>query len=89
MTTNVVCIEGVITGVPQRREMPGGDVIWTFELDTGKYAIPCRFDEANFIWAPGTRVLVVGNITSRYFRVGGATQRRVEVLANVITRGDT
>lgn len=91
MTNNIntVHLTGTVRTEPRLRELPTGVGLWVFELDTHGATLPIIYDGPLVPWAKGTQVDITGMVVSRYFRVGGATQRKIEVLANSIKRGDT
>ncbi len=89
---NIAVLQGKLSREPQARRMPaGGEVI--------EYEVRVRLDERRtetvpVVWhdAPqsaaslsaGTEVMVVGRVRRRFFRAGGATQSRTEVVAEVV-----
>ena len=89
---NVVVLQGSLSREPQARQMPsGGEVI--------EYEVRVRLDERRsetvpVVWhdAPAsalalsasTEVTVIGRVRRRFFRSGGATQSRTEVVAEVV-----
>ena len=93
--TNLVVVRGVLSREPERREMRSGDVLVTYEVtvrpvpDGGAPArsaetLPvCWFDPP----AAATRfdaaddVVVVGRVRRRFYRSGGVTASRTEVVA--------
>jgi hypothetical protein len=83
---NTVHLTGTVQTNPRMRELPSGNAIWAFELNTGRASIPIVYDGPLVPSAKDTEVDIHGEIVSRFFRVGGATQRRVEVLATSVRR---
>jgi single-strand DNA-binding protein len=87
---NVVVLSGRLLSDPAARELPSGEVVWSFDLGADVTASdpPCSHpvpvswsgDGAD-AWAKGTSVVVVGVARRRFFRAGGSTQSRTEVLA--------
>jgi single-strand DNA-binding protein len=87
---NVVVLSGRLLSDPVARELPGGEVVWSFDVGadiTGadppcSHAVPVSWSgEGADAWAKGTPVVVVGVARRRFFRVGGSTQSRTEILA--------
>jgi single-strand DNA-binding protein len=91
---NIVILRGVLARPPEERELPSGDRIVTYEV-----AVPSplgRTETVPVVWTPpagrgwwdaGEAVLVTGRVRRRFFRAGGATQSRTEVVADRVVRG--
>jgi single-strand DNA-binding protein len=88
---NVVVLRGVLSSAPVIRELPSGSIVHTLELTTrdeeGRSAsVPVAwFDPPG---APtldtGAEVVVTGSVRRRFFRAGGTTQSRTEVVASAV-----
>src|SRR5690348_5162997 len=88
---NVVLMSGTLSRDPESRALPSGDVLLSFDLTTRSGDE--RAHSAPIVWfgppgpgaagsfAEGDHVLVVGQVRRRWFRTGGATQSRTEVVA--------
>lgn len=88
---NVVVLRGTIGNEPTHREIPSGEV-WQFDLRTDGDAesgapsrsVPLAWldptDAELLALEPGLAVVVVGSVQRRFFRAGGATQSRTEVV---------
>ena len=90
---NITVLHGELRGEPQPRPLPSGDVVVAYEV-----AVPARDggrpDTVPVVWpnppsasatlGPGTEVVVVGRVRRRFFRAGGVTQSRTEVVAESI-----
>lgn len=92
---NLVVVRGEISGSPTRRELPSGSEVAQFDLrtrvDDGSRAIlvslPVVIDPAVTALDDlhdGGRVVVIGHVRRRFFRVGGSTQSRTEVVAHTV-----
>lgn len=93
---NLAVISGELPNDPQLRDLPSGGVVVQFDvttrLSTGGRAVNATVPVAWNDPTPaqlralvaGTDVLVVGTVRRRFFRVGGATQSRTEVVADVV-----
>lgn len=100
---NIVILNGVLSSVPRRTELPSGDVRWSLEVTTpvgvvsgvpdgrassvpvawqGELASgpSCTGDPNG--WCAGTELVVVGTVRRRFYRAGGVTQSRTEVVAS-------
>jgi single-strand DNA-binding protein len=89
---NLVVLRGHISSPPRQRELPSGCVLLTLEVTTRPPAasVPvvwfdpprrCGVDSETPV---DTEVVVVGHVRRRFFRVGGATQSRTEVVADTV-----
>jgi single-strand DNA-binding protein len=88
---NIVVLQGTLSRTPEIRSTPNGDVI--------SYEVTTRPDEGPAVTAPvawfdppkaayglqqGDSVTVVGQVRRRFFRTGGSTQSRTEVVADLV-----
>ena len=86
---NVVVVQGVVSRPAQSVELPSGDRLVHVEVTVRAFDGPAEsvpvvwFDPP--AWAGdlsvGEEVLVAGRVRRRFFRAGGATQSRTEVVA--------
>ena len=92
---NVVVLRGTVVRFPEVRELPSGSRLVSFDLRTTgpegraetvpvSWADPPSADEESL--CEETEVVVVGRIRRRFFRSGGATQSRTEVVAERVAR---
>jgi len=88
--TNLAVLVGVLSRDAEARTLPSGDHLVALELtirpaegptDTVPVAWPDAPAEAS-AWEAGEELLVTGRVRRRYFRAGGATQSRTEVVAD-------
>jgi single-strand DNA-binding protein len=91
---NVVVLRGTLSRPSERRLLPSGSTVVAYEVTTrdadGRAAtVPvawadpagaCDFDA-------GQEVVVAGRVQRRYFRAGGSTQSRTEVVADAVVPG--
>lgn len=88
---------GVLTEPPRRVERPNGEVRWMLELNTvaqDGQAVPVMWPGELIacttcvgtpsMWTTGTALEIVGAVQRRFFRAGGVTQSRIEVVARSI-----
>ncbi|HJR25167.1 MAG TPA: single-stranded DNA-binding protein [Acidimicrobiales bacterium] len=87
--TNLALLLGTLRRPPELRPLPGGDAVLTLELAVHPEGAPTETvpvawygpsDEA-VGWSVGEELLVAGRTRQRFFRSGGATQSRTEVVA--------
>ena len=85
---NLVVLRGALTAEPRTRELPSGSVLSQFDVTTrdegGTQSVPVAwFDPPGAVadLDAGVEVVVVGSVRRRFFRAGGVTQSRTEVVA--------
>jgi single-strand DNA-binding protein len=87
---NLVVLEGELARPAQDRELPSGSRLLNLEVtirpdDGVAETVPVVWFDAP-AWASGldagSGVVVVGRVRRRFFRAGGATQSRTEVVAD-------
>ena len=89
---NVVVLSGRLLSDPAPRELPSGEVIWSLDLATAvegdeatTLPVPVVWSAAEVpAWEKGTELTVSGVVRRRFFRVGGSTQSRTEVVATKV-----
>jgi single-strand DNA-binding protein len=93
---NIAVIRGSVRAEPTARELPGGGVVVQFDVATTTEAagrqlsvsVPVAWNDPTAaqlgVLAGGSEVLVVGTVRRRFFRVGGVTQSRTEVVADAV-----
>ena len=92
--TNVVVLQGVLARPAQDVELPSGSRLLSLEVTVRRPEGPAEpvpvawFDPP--AWATsldaGAEVVVSGRVRRRFFRAGGLTQSRTEVVANRVVR---
>lgn len=89
---NIVVVRGTLSSPPVERELPSGDRLVTYEVTVRAEGAPTESVPVVWFEAPaqaaalaqGAEVLVVGRVRRRYFRAGGGTGSRTEVVADVV-----
>ncbi len=85
---NVVVMRGTISSDPVVRVLPSGATVTQIELTTrmecGTTSVPVAVHGTPVAVAAGTEVVVTGHVSRRFFRSGGVTQSRTEVIADRI-----
>ncbi len=89
---NLVVLVGRLARPAEQRELPSGDRLVAYELTVARPG--ARAEGVPVVWleAPPSAadhdvdelVLVIGRVRRRFFRAGGATQSRTEVVADVV-----
>jgi single-strand DNA-binding protein len=92
--TNLVVLQGVLARPAVDVQLPSGDRLVSLEVtvrreDGPAEPVPVQWADPP-AWAAtldtGTAVAVLGRVRRRFFRVGGATQSRTEVVAARVVR---
>lgn len=92
---NVTVVQGHLSSAPAERTLPSGDRMVSLEVsvvrpDQRKETVPVAWPDAPAQvteLAPGTPVVVLGRVRRRFFRAGGFTQSRTEVVAETVAPG--
>ena len=93
--TNLVVLRGTLSRAPELRSLPSGDSLVAYEVtvrpDADGGSVP-RAESVPVSWfeppasaarlRAGDEVVVVGRVRRRFFRAGGATASRTEVVAD-------
>lgn len=90
--TNVVVLSGRLARPAEMRQLPSGDSLVAYELTVPRQG--ARAESVPVVWfdAPPSaaehdvdeQVVVVGRVRRRFFRAGGGTQSRTEVVAEAV-----
>ena len=92
--TNLAVLRGRVRGEPVIRALPSGSTVVQFDLVTtitgdgrpSTVSVPIAWTDprpaAARLVVDGVELVVVGSVRRRFFRVGGATQSRTEVVAD-------
>jgi single-strand DNA-binding protein len=87
---NLVLLRGRVSSEPRVRELPSGSAIVNLEVttlvDEVSVSVPVVVEAATVDCAAGDEVVVAGTVRRRFFRAGGVTQSRTEVLADKVVR---
>lgn len=84
-TNNMVLLRGTLTSEPVVRTLPSGDSVVQIEVSTrvaGRAtSVPVAVHGGPVAVGAGDAVVVTGHVSRRFFRAGGVTQSRTEVIA--------
>ena len=87
---NLALLRGIVTREPDVRTLPSGTVVTNVEVTTRSDAlttsVPVVVHDQLVDAAAGDEVVVVGVVQRRFFRAGGVTQSRTEVVAGHVLR---
>lgn len=88
---NVAVIRGSLSRDPELRELPSGDRVVHYEITVRDRSpadsVPVVWVEPRAGWdavVAGDEVVVTGRVRRRFFRAGGSTQSRTEVVADKV-----
>lgn len=90
--TNIAVVVGDLSSEPRITTLPSGDVLVNYEVSTetpaGRLSVPVQADGSGRRPAlhQGDRVVAVGVVRRRFYRAGGATMSRTELVAEVVGR---
>ncbi len=87
---NVVILRGRLCRPPESRLLPSGDFLVAYDVTIDRCGQRAETVPVAWLAAPasavdlevGEEVVVVGRVRRRFFRSGGATQSRTEVVAH-------
>jgi len=93
---NLAVVRGAVSHEPNERRLASGAGVVQFDVATrvesdGKHAmvsVPIAWHDPSpaqrGLLVVGVDVVVIGTVRRRFFRVGGATQSRTEIVADVV-----
>lgn len=88
--SNVVILRGLVTSEPRVRELSSGTTVTQLELTTRcdgvAVSVPVAVFDRPVDCTEGADVVVAGHVRRRFFRAGGVTQSRTEVVASDVVR---
>lgn len=87
--TNLAVLRGTVSSEPKVRELPSGSFVTNVEVtthvstggDSVTASVPVVVHDRAVAVTAGEEVVVVGHVQRRFFRAGGVTQSRTEVVA--------
>jgi single-strand DNA-binding protein len=86
--SNAVVLRGHLTSDPRVRELPSGSTVTQLEVTTScdgsAVSVPVAVFERTVTCVAGDEVVVAGHVRRRFFRSGGATRSRTEVVADEV-----
>jgi single-strand DNA-binding protein len=87
---NVAVLRGTVSSDPKVRDLPSGSTVTNVEvttrLDDTTCSVPVVVHDTAVTVTSGDDVIVVGHVARRFFRAGGVTQSRTEVVARTIVK---
>lgn len=89
---NITVVTGHRSRPPERRTLPSGEVVVSYDLRVERADDRAESVPVAWLSAPpsasglevGEALLVVGRVRRRFFRAGGSTQSRTEVVASAV-----
>jgi single-strand DNA-binding protein len=94
--TNVAVLRGQLSSPPRVRQLASGDQLVSLELTARVDGAPADSVPVAWFgapdplpgWVTGQELVVVGRVRRRFFRAGGATASRTEVVAGTVLAGN-
>jgi len=91
---NLAVLHGALSKTPEARLLPDGSTVWELDLtirqdDRATSTVPVSWASASkgtdpAAWSSGDELVVVGAVRRRFYRAGGATVSRTDVLADAV-----
>jgi single-strand DNA-binding protein len=87
---NITVLRGTLSRPPERRVLPSGDELVEYQLtiaasdDLSAESVPVIWPDAPARaedYEPETELVIIGRTRRRFFKAGGVTQSRTEVVA--------
>lgn len=90
--TNIVVLIGRLARPVQIRQLPSGDVLAEYQLTVPRpgvkaESVPVVLEKppaSATEYGADTEIVVVGRVRRRFFRIGGRTESRTEVVADAV-----
>lgn len=87
---NLTVLVGTLSRPPELRSLPSGDTVLALELTVRTDGSPTESVPVSWFdpppgatrWEAGEQLLITGRTRRRFFRAGGTTQSRTEVVAS-------
>ena len=85
-----VVLAGTVHGSAERRELASGTVVVAFDVavdrESGRSVVPVTWTDPALRPSieAGAPLVVIGHVRRRFFRTGGTTQSRTEVVAEAV-----
>lgn len=89
-SNNLVVLRGRLTSDPVVRDLPSGTTVTQLEVTTrhggASVSVPVAVHDREVVLERDDDVVVTGHVARRFFRAGGVTQSRTEVIAAVVVK---
>ncbi len=94
MPINLAVLLGTLSKTPEPRLLADGSTVWELDLSIRQEGHPTATVPVSWAtppsgvepgsWSSGDELLVVGAVRRRFYRAGGATVSRTDVLADAV-----
>ena len=94
MPINLAVLVGALTKTPEPRLLADGSTVWELDLTIRREGRPAATVPVSWAgppqgvepasWSSGDELFVVGAVRRRFYRAGGATVSRTDVLADAV-----
>jgi single-strand DNA-binding protein len=85
---NIVVLQGVVSRPAEIRELADGTTLAMLDVATetasGRLVVPVAWEAPGAVPEDGSEVVITGRVRRRFFRAGGVTQSRTEVVADAV-----
>jgi single-strand DNA-binding protein len=88
---NLAVVRGHLSSDPVERTLPSGDTLWSYEISvrrrdhpTDTVPVVLAGGRAPSRLAAGAEVVAIGRVRRRFFRAGGTTASRTEIVADQV-----
>jgi single-strand DNA-binding protein len=91
-SNNAAILRGRVTSEPRTRSLPSGSTVTQLDIttkcgdDAVAVSVPVSLLDRAADCSVGDEVVVTGHVNRRFFRAGGITQSRTEVVADDVVR---
>jgi single-strand DNA-binding protein len=86
--SNLVVLQGHVSSEPRRSDLPSGTTLLQIEVTTpgdgARLSVPVVWFDPKREFTAADEVTVLGHVRRRFYRTGGGTQSRTEVVAECI-----
>lgn len=88
---NIAVLRGVLAADAHMTELADGSTVHNFEVRADGAAVPIAWYDAKRPprLLAGQEVVVTGRVRRRWFRAGGGSQSRTEVVADEVVKGSS
>ncbi len=89
-SNNLVVVRGIVSREPYIRQLPSGGIVTQLDVTTRSEtltaSVPIAVHDRAVDAVAGDEVVVIGHVDRRFFRAGGVTQSRTELIAGDVVR---
>ena len=92
-SVNLAVVIGALSKSPEARMLPDGSTVWELDVTSSpdgqrSSSVPVSWVVSGGVepgrWPPGEELFVCGRVRRRFYRAGGATGSRTDLLADIV-----